>query len=75
MQLRYTRTHTNSLGRTSLSATMHDTGSCRLVEAVCRVPLAMQSDCEICFCTICLLSSKLECRLTAFPLLFPAVFI
>lgn len=30
-------------------------GSCRLMEVVCQVPLATHSDCEICFCTLCLL--------------------
>lgn len=38
---------------------------CKLMEVVCQVPSAMQSDCEICFCTICLLSSQPDCHSTA----------
>lgn len=39
--------------------------SCKLMDVVCQVPSAMQSDCEIYFCTICLLSSQPDCHSTA----------
>lgn len=35
------------------------------MEVVCKVPLAMQSDCEICFCTMCLLRSNPHCHYMA----------